>query len=115
MGMDLTRRRDSKKWTCNNALWRYILNSAMSSGWEPKGTENTLKEKSNHDPQDYYSNNGQTITPEDAEEIHKYLEIFINRHKPKGIEKEIIESFLEWVARRDENKSIIDIPGFIIR
>ena len=33
----------------------------------------------------------------------------------KGIEKEIIESFLEWVARRDENNSVIDIPGFIIR
>ena len=115
MGMDLVRRRDSKKWSCNNALWRYVLNSAMRVGWEPKGTENKLKEKSKHDPQDYYSNDGQTVTPHDAEEIYKRLKTFINEYKPKGIEKEIIESFLEWVARRDENNSVIDIPGFIIR
>ena len=81
----------------------------------PKGTENKLKEKSKHDPQDYYSNDGQTVTPHDAEEIYKCLKIFVNEYKPKGIEKEIIESFLEWVARRDENNSVIDIPGFIIR
>jgi hypothetical protein len=115
MGMDLVRRRDSKKWSCNNALWRYLLDSAMSVGWEPKGTENNLKEKNQHDSQDYCSNDGQTVTPDDAEEIYKHLKAFINKDKPRGVEKEIIDSFLEWVARRDEDKSLIDIPGFIIR
>ena len=48
-------------------------------------------------------------------QLWKTEKTFINEYKPKGIEKEIIESFLEWVARRDENNSVIDIPGFIIR
>ena len=39
MGVDLVRRRDSKKWSCNNSLWRFILDSASSKGWEPHGTQ----------------------------------------------------------------------------
>ena len=39
MGMDLIRRRDSIKWTCNNQLWIYILDSAKSSGWKPLGVK----------------------------------------------------------------------------
>ena len=115
MGMDLIRRRDSKKWTCNNSLWRFMLESAIQEGWQPKGTVNKSINKNNHDPQDYYSNAGQTVTPEDAKEIYECLTTFVDKHNPKDIEKEIIESFLDWVVRRDEKKSIIDIPGFIIR
>ena len=47
--------------------------------------------------------------------MYKHLKAFISKDKPRGVEKEVIESFLEWVARRDEDKSLIDIPGFIIR
>lgn len=115
MGMDLVRRRDSKRWTCNNALWRFILDSAKCSGWVPQGTEIRGANESNHDPQDYYSNNGQTVNPRDAENIYNSLKEFIDEYKPKGIEKEIIGSFLEWVVRRDKKHLIIDIPGFIIR
>ena len=51
----------------------------------------------------------------DAEEICRYLKIFLKQEEPDGIEKEIIESFLEWATRKDINNSLIDIPGFIIR
>jgi hypothetical protein len=115
MGMDLVRRRDSKKWTCNNSLWRFILEDAMKEGWVPRGTEYKSINKDNHDPEDYYSNAGQTVTPSDAEEIYKCLNDYAIRHELQGIEKEIIHSFLEWLIRRDDTNSIIDIPGFIIR
>ena len=52
MGMDLVRRRDSKKWTCNNSLWRFILEAAMKEGWVPRGTEYKSINKDNQ----YYGN-----------------------------------------------------------
>ena len=115
MGMDLVRRRDSRKWSCSNALWLYLLDAAMKSGWKPSGTENKSEEKGNHDAQDYHSDNGQIVTSSDAEQIHKCLQTFIRQHNPTGIEKEVLESFIEWVARRDENNTLVDVPGFIIR
>ena len=87
----------------------------MIGGWQPNGTENKFVAESDHDAQDYHSHNGQTVTPSDAEQIYKCLQVFISQAQPRGIEKEILESFIEWVARRDENDAIVDIPGFLIR
>ena len=115
MGMDLVRRRDSRKWSCSNALWLYLLDAAVEAGWKPSGTENKSEEKGNRDAQDYYSQNGQVVTSSDAEQIYECLQTFIRQHHPTGIEKEVLESFIEWVARRDENNTLVDVPGFIIR
>jgi len=115
MGMDLVRRRDSRKWSCNNALWIFIIDSAKSAGWVPLGTKNRLKETNDHDPQDYFSNNDQIVSPDDAEEMYIHLKKYAEENKPKEIEKEIIDSFLEWIPRRNEDNVIVDFPGFIIR
>ena len=115
MGMDLTRRRDSKKWSCNNALWRFIIDAAKQSGWIPLGTKIKSEDYVTHDNQDYFSNNGQMVTPEDTQSLCENLEKYLNEFKPQEIEKEIIESFLDWACRKDTNNNLIDIPGFVIR
>ena len=53
--------------------------------------------------------------PEDTESLCKNLEKYLNEFKPQEIEKEIIESFLDWACRKDTNNNLIDIPGFVIR
>ena len=114
MGMDLVRRRDSIKWQCSNQLWIYIIDSAQMSGWKPLG----IKYQDDFDvtdPLDYYTNNGQTVTPEDSENLHLSLVKFIKEKNPKGIEKEIIKDLLNWLVRRNDDNSVMDIPGFIIR
>jgi len=114
MGFDLTRRRDSKKWTCNNSLWRFILSSAQSSGWKPIGPKFNSNVKPNSDElENYCRNDGQTVHPEDAKNMHDSLKKFIKVNNPKGIEKEIIESFLLWVQRKDQHNNN-EFPGFII-
>jgi hypothetical protein len=35
MGMNLSRLEDGEEFTCNNALWNFILESAKKGGWEP--------------------------------------------------------------------------------
>ena len=50
--MDLVRRRDSIKWTCNNQLWIYLLNAAKSSGWEPLGVKHEENDLIDNDPMD---------------------------------------------------------------
>ena len=115
MGVDLVRRRDSKKWACNNALWRFIINSAKSEHWKPLGTRPAKSNEEVHDPTDYLSNNSQIVTPEDAENMCLSLEKFGKQNELSKVEREIIESFLKWSKRTDENDVLIDIPGFIIR
>ena len=115
MGMDLVRRRDSIKWTCNNQLWIYLLDAAKSSGWKPLGVKYKENELSNNDPMEYYSNKNQTVRPADSESLYKAIRKHLNEKKPNGIEKDIAEDFLLWLARRNEDGVIIDIPGFLIR
>jgi hypothetical protein len=114
MGMDLVRRRDSIKWTCNNQLWIYILDSAESVGWKPMGVRYKA-ELNGADPLDYYSHNGQTVSPEDSENLHLSLVKFLEKEDPVGVEKYIIEDFINWVVRRNDDGTIMDIPGFLIR
>ena len=115
MGMDLIRRRDSIKWTCNNQLWIYILDSAKSSGWKPLGVKHQKNDSNDNDPMDYYSNDNQIVTPEDSENLNVALIKHLEEQKPKGIEKEIVEDFLLWLSRQDEEGEFVDIPGFLIR
>ena len=115
MGMDLVRRRDSIKWTCNNQLWIYLLNAAKSSGWEPLGVQHEDNDLIDNDPMDYYSNKSQTVSPADSKRLYQAILNHLNLKKPSGIEKDIAEDFLSWLARGDEGGAIIDIPGFIIR
>ena len=115
MGMDLVRRRDSKKWSCNNSLWRFIISAAKQSGWIPLGTKIKSEDLLTQDNQDYLSHNGQVVTPEDTQNLCENLKKYLNESKPQEIEKEIIEDFLDWAYRKDSNNNLIDIHGFIIR
>ena len=38
MGMNLSRLEDGEEFTCNNAFWNFILESAKKGGWDPLGT-----------------------------------------------------------------------------
>ncbi len=115
MGVDLVRRRDSKKWACNNALWRFIINSAKSENWIPLGTRPAKSNEEAHDPTDYLSNDGQTVTPEDAKNMCLALQSFKRKNKLSKVEKEIIDSFLTWSKKSNETAVFEDVPGFIIR
>ena len=85
MGVDLTSLKNRRKWASFNwSAWRFLLNTASEYGWTPKGTvlEVTDKKKSRkkssgaklaqttrneeYSPGGYASNDGQTVTTEDA-------------------------------------------------
>ena len=36
--MNLSRLEDGEEFTCNNAFWNFILESAKKGGWDPLGT-----------------------------------------------------------------------------
>ena len=59
-----------------------------------------------------YSNKNQTVSPADSKRLYQAILKHLNLKKPNGIEKDIAEDFLSWLSRRDEDGSIIDIPGF---
>ena len=115
MGMELIRRRDSVKWTCNNQLWIYILDSAKSSGWKPLGVRHKRNDLIENDQMDYYTNDNQTVTPEDSENLNAALIRHLEDQKPEDIEQEIVQDFLLWLSRKDEDCKFLDIPGFLIR
>ena len=102
MGMDLTRRRDSKKWSCNNALWRFIIDAAKQSGWIPLGTKIKSEDYVTHNNQDYFSNNGQIVTPEDTESLCENLEKYLNESENDVEEALALMAFRLEIAKREE-------------
>ncbi len=116
MGMDLSRLEDAEKWSCSNALWGYILESAEKAGWKPEGTskldEETESEDTNWDTTDYSTQEGQQVSDDDSKNMAEALDNYLETNNPEDIEKRIIVSFLEWV-RYDDNDELY-YPGFEI-
>ena len=120
MGMNFSRLEDGEEFTCNNALWHFILDSAKKGGWEPLGTfkldENQNTDNS-WDNSDYTSNSGQVVNDEDAHQISKSLKNFISKEKENvsHIEYETLNKFIEWLKIEDYEDDGMDyIPGFEI-
>jgi hypothetical protein len=116
MGIDLSRLEDAEQWSCSNALWGYVLESAEKGGWTPEGTdklnEETESEDTNWDSSDYSTQAGQQVTDSDSKNMAEALDNYLKGSNPKEIEERIIKSFLEWV-RYDDNGELY-YPGFEI-
>ena len=120
MGMNLSRREDGDEFTCNNALWNFILESAKKCGWEALGTiklDDNQNQDNSWDSNDYISNSGQLVNNEDAYQLSKSLKIFLSEEKENlSIEEyEIIDKFIEWLKVADyEDHGKDYFPGFEI-
>ena len=112
MGMDLLRRRDSVKWTCNNQLWIFILETAKKNGWVPLGVS-YLNNSNKNDKFDYQIQNGQIVLPKDAMNMYKALTKEMSSKKLVGIELEITQSFVNWLVKKNSDGQN-EFPGFII-
>ena len=116
MGIDLSRLEDAEQWTCSNALWGYVLDSAEKGGWKPEGTiklnEETESEDVNWDSSDYSTQAGQQVTDTDSKNMAESLDNYLKSSNPEDIEERIIKSFLEWVRYDDNGEHYY--PGYEI-
>lgn len=69
----------------NSRGWRRIFSLAKMYGWTPVGTQSTDQE---WDPRNYFTNDGQKVTIEDALELGKAIESAIPDLKPKDPEND---------------------------
>jgi hypothetical protein len=84
MGMNLSRLEDGEEFTCNNALWNFILESAKKGGWEPLGTIKLDKDQNQDNSwnaEDYNSNSDQVVNDEDSHLLSKSLKVFLSEEK----------------------------------
>jgi hypothetical protein len=120
MGMNLSRLEDGEEFTCNNAFWNFILESAKKGGWEPLGTIKLDKDQNQDNSwnsEDYNSNSGQVVNDEDAHQISKSLKVFLSDEKENiSVEEfETINRFIEWLKVEDYEDDGMDyFPGFEI-
>lgn len=106
MGINLSRFDDGEEWTCSNALWSFILETATMQGWKPLGTyqfiEGTEDINNGWDKNDYHTNQGQGVTQEDVENMLQSLNDYLaNNKNHNSIEIEIIKSFINFVQNHD--------------
>ncbi len=121
VGVDLTSLKNRGKWASFNwTAWRFLLNTALEYGWTPKGTvlELTEKKKSRKKSSGaklaqttqneeytrggYASNDGQTVTTEDAVNLLRALKRALDT-----------STFVEKTSK-DDLKMIRDFGKFLI-
>ena len=112
--MNLSRLEDGEEFTCNNALWNFILESAKKGGWDSLGTiklDNNQNQDNSWDTNDYISNSGQVVNDEDAHQISKSLKVFLSDEKENiSVEEfETINKFIEWLKVEDYEDDGMDI------
>ncbi len=106
----------SVEFDINNRGWRRIYNLARMYGWNPRGTQSIDQE---WDPMNYFTNDGQKVTTEDALEFGKAIELAIPDLKQKDPENDpekLFGAFWEIEMHLRMGKVIMDgikDPAFI--
>ncbi len=92
----------------NNRGWRRIFSLAQMYGWIPRGTQSTEQE---WDPGNYFTNDGQKVTFEDALELGNAIESAIpdlKQKDPENSPERLFGAFWELEMYSRTSKAIAD-------
>ena len=114
MSVDLVRLEDAERHTITNQQWAFILLTAESYGWKPKGTnkfDDDGELLDDWDNNNYESNDGQVVNGEDSEQLVICCKKALNKINDNW-EIKTLKSFINFATVSDDNDPYY--PGFEI-